>query len=353
MIYDKIFRPLLFQLDAEVAHDSGVKVLELASRSKLIRKAISAFCSSNTNQDRSTCLFGLKFPNKIGLAAGLDKDGRFPLISESIGFGHVEVGTVTPLPQPGNPKPRLFRIPESNALVNRMGFNNNGVDALVLRVKKLYPKSVRKIPLGINIGKGKDTPLENAANDYTLGFSKVCDVADYITINISSPNTPNLRKLHDVNYLLPLLKSVRDVRNQHASEVGGATPPCLIKISPDETFAQIEQLVGLACDYNFNGIIACNTSVRQPSAWFGKGYPGGGVSGTPLDSRANEVIKFISKLTHGRLPIIGAGGVSDIQNAQQKLDAGASLLQIYTSLIYKGPLWPSRLAKALPIAREW
>lgn len=353
-IYQKLIRPILFRLDAEIAHEQSVRLLGVVSKSKLLRKSIKSILGGHSNkQNCEVNCMGLHFPNRIGQAAGLDKDGRFPAISEALGFGHVEVGTVTPIPQSGNQKPRLFRLPESEALINRMGFNNMGVDSLVNRIQKTYSKNSRTIPLGINIGKGKETPIEQALDDYVSGYMAVADIADYVTINISSPNTADLRTLQKTTFLDPLLKGFRDIRLERQENTGKLTPPCLIKISPDEPFSLVEQIAGLITDYGFDGIIACNTSVHPPLEWNNKIIPNGGISGKPIGQKSNAVIKFIHRLTEGKLPIIGSGGIHDLESAQAKLDAGASLLQIYSSMVYRGPLWPSFLAKRIPLAKGW
>lgn len=341
----------MFSLDPETAHEFGAKTLHFLGKCTPICSLLRRFLLSET---KPVDVLGLKFPNCIGQAAGLDKDGIFPSASEAIGFGFVEVGTVTPLSQKGNDRPRLFRFPSHLALVNRMGFNNQGVEALKNRLKDTFPKGQRHIPLGINLGKGKSTPLSLALGDYCAGFDATAHLADYITINISSPNTPDLRKLQKNQFLDPLLSGINSHRNSWAKLNNMASPPCLLKISPDESFKSIETIVGKAVEHKFDGIIACNTSI-DPANPLKKStrLPEGGISGKPLENRANEVIKFVSKLTDSKLPIIGSGGIYDYESAQRKLDAGACLLQIYTSFIYNGPLWPSRLARRIPLAKAW
>lgn len=351
MLYQNLIKPILFSLDPELAHELGGQMLHLASKCNPLCFALRKFLLKDNNP---VSAFGLKFPNCIGQAAGLDKDGLFPVVSESLGFGFAEVGTVTPLAQKGNEKPRLFRIPQHLALVNRMGFNNEGVEALKDRIIRAYPKARRHTPLGINLGKGKSTPLERALDDYCIGFDHVAPIADYITINISSPNTPDLRDLQNDKLLDPLLSGIKSHREQWSKANRIKSPPCLLKISPDETFKSIETIVSKAIEYELDGIIACNTSIK-PTAQFQKipNLPKGGISGKPIESKANQVIKFVSKLTEASLPIIGSGGVYDYESAQRKLDAGACLLQIYTSFVYHGPLWPSRLASRIPLAKSF
>lgn len=351
MFYQNLIKPILFSLDPELAHELGGQMLYLSSKCRPLCCALRKLLLKNKSP---VSAFGLKFPNCIGQAAGLDKNGLFPAVSEALGFGFVEVGTVTPLAQKGNEKPRLFRIPQHLALVNRMGFNNDGVLALKDRLVRSYPKASRHTPLGINLGKGKATPLERALDDYCTGFDHVASIADYITINISSPNTPDLRDLQNDEFLDPLLSGIKSHREHWSKANKIESPPCLLKISPDETFKSIEAIISKAVEYELDGIIACNTSIN-PTTRLQKisNLPKGGISGKPIETKANQVIKFISKLTESNLPIIGSGGVYDYESAQRKLDAGACLLQIYTSFVYNGPTWPSRLAKRIPLAKSF
>ena len=351
MIYKNLIKPCLFSLDPETAHELGAKVLQFMGKSRFACSLSRKLLLSNKQPVE---IFGLKFPNFIGQAAGLDKDGLFPRASEALGFGFVEVGTVTPNAQPGNDKPRLFRFPKETALINRMGFNNNGVENLRDRISDAFPKSSRVIPLGINLGKGKSTPLENALDDYCNGFDAVANLADYITINISSPNTPNLRNLHQHEFLEPFLKGIETHRKKWSERNKAVSPPCLLKISPDENFRSLEIIIGKALESNFDGIIACNTSIDPNTLKYKpQELPRGGISGKPIETKSNQVINFIVKMTNSKLPIIGSGGVYDYDSAQRKLDAGASLLQIYTSFVYNGPLWPSRLAKRMSSRKTW
>ena len=343
-LYEHILRPCLFQLETEKAHDLGVKSLEIIGRSRLARSALKFFLQKKSSPVHA---FGLSFPNVIGQAAGLDKDGRFPAASEALGFGHIEVGTVTPFAQNGNNKPRLFRLPADEALVNRMGFNNFGAENLVKNLENFYPKSLRSIPLGINIGKGRETPLDCALDDYGKCFNIVAKQADYITVNISSPNTPDLRNLHHQEHLLPFLSGLRDTQKEWERRNCKVSPPCLIKISPDENFRTIENIIGLISDLGFDGVIACNTTINKNLVNYFDSNVAGGISGKPIGSQANKIIRFISKLTGGNLPIIGCGGVYNYDSAQEKLDAGATILQIYTGFIYKGPCLPKRLSESL------
>jgi dihydroorotate dehydrogenase len=350
MIYKNLLRPILFSLEAERAHEIGSASLRVLSRFSPI---LTLLRNLTQGTPKPVEAFGLQFPNAIGQAAGLDKDGMFPVASEALGFGHIEVGTVTPLPQPGNEKPRLFRFPNDSALVNRMGFNNFGAEALHHKISKSFPKSNRRVPLGVNLGKGKQTALEDALIDYCKGFDVLAADADYITINISSPNTPNLRKLQESEYLEPLLAGIKNHRLEWSKSNNVHSPPCLLKISPDESYKSLETIVAKAVENSFDGLIACNTSITQPASMSSQSLPQGGISGKPIEKKSNDMIKFIGKLTNNKFPIIGSGGIYDYDSAQRKLDAGAVLLQIYTSFIYEGPTWPYRLAKRMPLAKGW
>ena len=349
LIYKKLFRPLLFRLDAERAHDLASQLLSITESSNISRKFIQ-FLSSKNSSDID--LFGLSFPNHLGLGAGMDKNGSFPKSFASLGFGHVEIGTITPLAQSGNPKPRLFRYPKYNALVNRMGFNNDGADVIIDRIKQIYPKGERSVPLGINIGKGKNTPIDKAHEDYIYCLNQSFLQADYITVNISSPNTPNLRDLHKMDLIAPLLKILVNTNQSCAKKYKTLPVPLILKISPDESYKSLENIICNARECGFSGVIATNTTISR----FGKmqldSMENGGLSGDPLESKSNAIIKFLAKLTNYNFPIIGAGGISSYDAAIRKLDAGASLLQIYSSLVYNGPFFPSRLSDSIRHRRK-
>lgn len=343
-IYKSLLRPFLFNLDAEHAHNCASRILSLTEHSNLSRRLIQ-FVSSTDSPKLN--LFGLTFQNQIGLAAGMDKNAQFPKTFSSLGFGHIEIGTVTPKPQIGNQKPRLFRYPNYNAIVNRMGFNNDGVEKIVKRIENFYPKGKRTSPLGINIGKGKNTPIENALEDYIFCLNKSFNQADYITVNISSPNTPNLRELHKSSLISPLLKSLT-LENKNCAKKFNKDPlPLLLKISPDENFKTLEFIISSAQENGFSGVIATNTSINRFKNKHFESFESGGLSGNPLEDKSTEIINFIAKLTDYKFPIIGVGGISSVNSAMQKMDAGAVLLQFYSALIYQGPLFPSKLVKAI------
>ncbi|MFW6217744.1 MAG: quinone-dependent dihydroorotate dehydrogenase, partial [Verrucomicrobiota bacterium] len=301
---------------------------------------------NQVREDHPVKLFGLEFPNRVGLAAGMDKDGEFPRAIEALGFGHAEVGTVTPQAQPGNQRPRLFRFPEHRALINRMGFNNKGAEHMLGALEKNYPKGKRGMPVGVNIGKGKTTSLDHAVDDYLACFRALADQADYFTVNISSPNTPGLRDLQSGAYLRDLLLTLRDESRAHAKKLGRDPHPLLLKIAPDLSFPEIDRILEVLIDLEYSGVIATNTTIQRPA-----GFPSsesGGLSGGPfLRKRSTDVINYIYQSSEGKLPIIGVGGIDSPEAAGEKLDAGASMVQIYTGWVYRGPFFARELAKAL------
>lgn len=348
-VYEKMIRPVLFRMDPEQAHDRGRTALMTLGSLPTLCKLLRAY--NQVREDKPVKLFGLEFPNRVGLAAGMDKDGEFPRAIEALGFGHVEVGTVTPESQPGNPEPRLFRYPEYHALVNRMGFNNRGSEVMMRALAKHYPKGKRGVPVGVNIGKAKATPLDKAVEDYIACFRKLADQADYFTVNISSPNTAGLRDLQSEAYLRDLLSTLRDENQSHARKLGRDPHPLLLKIAPDLSFKEIDVILEVLLDLDYDGIIATNTTIQRPD-----GFPGsetGGLSGGAfLRKRSTDVINYIYKSTSGKLPIMGVGGIDSAESAGEKIDAGASLIQIYTGWVYRGPFFARELAKALKAKGE-
>ncbi|MCF8200335.1 MAG: quinone-dependent dihydroorotate dehydrogenase [Sulfuritalea sp.] len=320
-----LIRPLLFALDAESAHNLTLKLLALTNAAGLP--------SSSPPAQNPVEVMGLKFPNRIGLAAGLDKNGTAVDGFSRLGFGFLEVGTVTPRPQPGNPKPRLFRLPEYQAIINRMGFNNAGVDALCRHISKSHYKGI----LGINIGKNFDTPIEKAADDYLLCLDKVYSLASYVTVNISSPNTKNLRQLQEVSELDALLGAVK-LRQTALTEQHGKYVPLALKIAPDLDSHQITRIADAVRRHRVDAIIATNTTLgREGVEKSPLSTEAGGLSGGPLFEKSTAVIRSLAKALAGELPIIAAGGITSGERALAKLDAGAKLVQIYSGLIYKGP----------------
>jgi dihydroorotate dehydrogenase len=339
--YEHLLKPLLFNLRPETAHHLAMALLANAPL------ALLKSFGENAGDERLTReVFGLKFPNPIGLAAGFDKNAVALPAWESLGFGFIEAGTITNAPQPGNPKPRIFRIPEKRALINRMGFNNHGANAVAkrlcgLRESEKWPR----IPVGINIGKSKITPLENAALDYLASFEKLFSLGNYFVLNVSSPNTPGLRKLQDKSALDALLRAVQTKNAELSTRYARRTAkPLLIKIAPDLTFAQIEGILELVEAHQLAGIVATNTTLDHSSVPEARRTEGG-LSGAPLRERSTEIVRFISSKTSS--PIIAAGGIFDADSALEKFDAGAQLIQLYTGFVYRGPALIHEICTAL------
>jgi dihydroorotate dehydrogenase len=286
-------------------------------------------------------VFGLKFKNPVGLAAGFDKDAKFVDELACLGFGFIEIGTVTPRPQEGNDKPRLFRFPNDNAIINRMGFNNEGVDAAVIRLKQRKTDII----IGGNIGKNKSTPNEDAVKDYEICFKKLFDVVDYFVVNVSSPNTPNLRELQEKKPLHDLLLHLQNLNLSYPSP-----KPLLLKIAPDLTDTQLDDVIDIVKSVKLSGIVATNTTIERDGLSGDKQMVEqtgpGGVSGRPLKQRSTEIIKYITQKTEGKLPIIAVGGIFTAEDAQEKIEAGAKLVQVYTGFIYQGPAIAKNICKS-------
>ena len=317
VFYERAVRPVLFRLgggDAETAHEHTLRAL---ARVPAFRRPYSPSGASKT-------VLGIRFPNPVGLAAGMDKDGRALPAWPALGFGFVEVGTVTWHPQPGNDRPRLFRLPRDEAIVNRMGFNNAGASALAARLARLGPL---RVPLGISIGKSKITSLDEAVEDYVRSFTVLYPYGDYFAVNVSSPNTPGLRQLQDRGRLSALLAALRSDK------------PLLVKVAPDLTDAALGELLDVCLEHGVAGVIATNTTVDHTFT------ETGGLSGRPLATRAVEVVRFVAK--ESGLPVIGVGGVTRPDDALRMVDAGASLVQLYTGLIYRGPSLVRACVRAL------
>ena len=330
-------RPLLFALDPERAHDLALTAIEAAACTGALRVAAGA------PVDDPVEVMGLKFRNRIGLAAGLDKNGAHVDAFAAMGFGFVEVGTVTPRAQPGNPRPRLFRLPRANALINRMGFNNDGVDAFVRNVARARFSGV----LGLNIGKNATTPIEHARDDYLLCLERVYPHASYVTVNVSSPNTKNLRDLQGADALDAMLAALRE-RQQQLAEQHGRYVPLALKIAPDLNEPQIEAIAGRLRAHSIDAVIATNTTVsRDAVAGLTHSDEAGGLSGAPVFEASNRVIRALRALLPPNYPIIGVGGVMSGADARAKVEAGATLVQIYTGLIYRGPALVRECALAL------
>ncbi|GAA3952656.1 quinone-dependent dihydroorotate dehydrogenase [Hymenobacter algoricola] len=340
-MYKALLKPLLFQLDAEQAHhfvfDNLKRSFRLPGMAALMRQL---YDFEHPALERE--VFGLRFRNPVGLAAGFDKNAELPDELAALGFGFVEIGTVTPRPQPGNPSPRLFRLPQDAALINRMGFNNDGAAAVAQRLRQRRTGLI----IGGNIGKNKDTPNELAAADYVAGFEALFDVVDYFVVNVSSPNTPNLRALQEKEPLIRLLQQVQE-RNLAQPR----PKPLLLKIAPDLTDGQLDDILLIARETQLSGLVATNTTIsradlRTPAATIGS-MGAGGLSGRPLRQRATDVIRYLHQHSGGSLPIIGVGGIASPADAQEKLAAGAALVQLYTGFIYEGPALVKRINQAL------
>jgi dihydroorotate dehydrogenase len=334
MIYRSLLRPLLFCLPPETAHELALHSLQLFLRGpfkKIVQSRKRTFPITQLKR------FGLEFANPIGLAAGFDKNGVAADSLSALGFGFIEVGTVTSQSQPGNPKPRLWRLPRDQALINRLGFNNHGAKQLAENLSSHRPDCV----LGVNIGKSRSVAIEDSIPDYLASFNAVYDIADYIAVNVSSPNTPNLRELQRADLLTDLLRSLQERNGELAQSRSKVARPLLLKIAPDLDQAQIESIIEVARQANISGIIATNTTIRRDglrtSAAEVQACGEGGVSGAPLREPSNHVISLVYRLTRGRLPIIGVGGIFSAQDAWDKICAGASLIQLYTGFIYEGP----------------
>ena len=323
-LYDRLARPLLFSLDPEAAHHLAVGGLKLASSSPALLAPLRRFAPAPNPVE----LFGLKFRNSIGLAAGFDKNAVALPAWDALGFGFVEVGTVTAKAQPGNPKPRIFRYPREQALINRLGFNNDGADVVAERLRKLRASGLwPRIPVGINIGKSKATPLEEAPDDYLYSFCQLREFADYLVLNVSSPNTPGLRALQEIEALTELLRVIR-AENQEARK------PILLKIAPDLTLPDLDDIIGACEAHEIAGLIATNTTLDH-SAIASRPDEAGGMSGAPLREKSTAFVRAIKERTH--LPVIGVGGIVDAESAREKFTAGASLVQVYTAYVYRGP----------------
>jgi dihydroorotate dehydrogenase len=332
-----LLRPLLFALDAETAHH-----LTLNSLKTLQRTGVAGMLAPRP-PDCAQEVMGIDFPNPVGLAAGLDKNGDYIDALAALGFGFIEVGTVTPRPQPGNPRPRLFRIRDAQAVINRMGFNNGGVDRLVANVRRARYRGV----LGINIGKNFDTPIERAADDYLACLRKVYALASYVTVNISSPNTKNLRQLQESAELENLLGALKTEQHRLADEHGRYVPLAL-KIAPDLDAAQVSAIAGLLHQHAFDAVIATNTTIgRDGVAGMPHGAETGGLSGAPLMERSTAIVAQLAGALGGSVPVIGVGGIMNGADAARKIAAGASLVQLYTGLVYRGPRLVAECVEAL------
>jgi dihydroorotate dehydrogenase len=322
--YERLVRPLLFSLDAEPAHDLTIRLLGSASHFGVALSALRSFQPTS----KPKTVFGLNFPNPVGLAAGLDKNGVALPVWAALGFGFIEIGTVTAKAQLGNPKPRIFRLPTQRALINRLGFNNDGADAMTDRLRRLRnSKRWPTVPVGINIGKSRVTPLDQATEDYLYSFRLLREFADYITLNVSSPNTPGVRELQEPQKLSDLLQVI-------GNEPGAAQKPVVVKISPDILSAELKAILAVCEEHHVAGIIATNTTVDHSSIPPQLDQEGG-LSGAPLRERSTALVREIA--ARSAIPVIASGGICDTASAREKFQAGAQLIQLYTGFVYRGP----------------
>jgi dihydroorotate dehydrogenase len=331
-MYKLLLRPILFCFDPEKVHYFTFSLVKFISKIPFVTSIIKAiYVVEDKRLERE--VFGLKFKNPVGLAAGFDKDAKLFNELSDFGFGFIEIGTLTPKPQDGNPKKRLFRLKSDSAIINRMGFNNGGVEAAILRLKKN-----KGVLIGGNIGKNKITPNENATDDYVICFEALYDYVDYFVVNVSSPNTPNLRELQEKEPLTKLLQTLQDLNDQKAVTLSLSNgKPILLKIAPDLTNEQLVDIIDIVNETKIAGVIATNTTISRDGLTSENKEEMGGLSGKPLTKRSTEVIRFLSEKSNKSFPIIGVGGIHTAEDAIEKLNAGASLVQLYTGFIYEGP----------------
>ena len=330
-MYKRIIKPLLFPFDPEAVHHSILRFLKLSHRIPFISVLYRTFFMPE-NEANPVEVFGLRFKNRVGLAAGFDKNAEYIDALSNFGFSHIEIGAVTPKPQAGNPKPRLFRLPKDKALINRMGFNNKGVKNALENLRKRKSDII----IGANIGKNTDTPNESANDDYVLLFKELHDYVDYFTVNVSCPNIKDLKELQDKESLLELLSELQKINRTKAKP-----KPVLLKISPDLTWEQLDDTLYIIEQTGIDGIVAVNTTATRMNLSYPddkiKAIGNGGLSGLPLKDRATEMIRYIHQKTGGKLPVIGVGGIMNKADMQEKLDAGATLVQVFTGFVYEGP----------------
>lgn len=336
-MYKKIIRPILFLINPEKTHNIIFFFIKIFFKIPLVKFIVNKIYSYE--DERLTIeLFDLKFKNRIGLAAGFDKNAKLLDELECFGFSHVEVGTITPKTQSGNPKPRLFRLNSENALINRMGFNNDGVETILKRIKRYRGKLI----IGANIGKNKTTPIDKSADDYLYCFKKLRNFVNYFVINISSPNTPGLRKLQSKNYLNILIKKIQ-IENWSNKTI----LPVLIKIAPDLSFKEIDDIIEICFKHKIDGIIATNTTLSRKNIKSKYLAEEGGVSGNPLKERSNEIIRYIKKKSNKKIKIIGVGGIFNSKDVKEKIKLGADLVQVYTGWVYEGPSMVKKINSSL------
>lgn len=339
-----VLRSLLFLFPTEAVHYFSMNVLKLICSVGFLRRAVTKYCTPHHIAEKE--LFGLRFPNPVGLAAGFDKNALYLTCLEALGFGFVEIGTVTPKPQPGNDKPRLFRLPKDKAIINRMGFNNDGAQAVAKRLK-VWRAGGSDFIVGGNIGKNKSTPNEDAWKDYEICFRELYDCVDYFVVNVSSPNTPGLRELQEKDSLRKILSHLQTINRESMPK----PKPILLKIAPDLTQSQVDDVIDLALEIKLDGLVATNTTISRdnlvtaPEKVTEMGA--GGLSGAPLRNRSNEIVQYIHEKTNGAIPVIASGGIFTGRDARDKFNAGATLIQVWTGFIYEGPLIVRKIGRLL------
>ena len=335
-MYRLLIRPILFKFDPEKVHHFTFSLIRFLHKIPFVGTLINSYYEVKSPKLERE-VFGLKFKNPVGLAAGFDKDAKLYNELSNFGFGFIEIGTLTPKPQDGNPKKRLFRLQEDTAIINRMGFNNGGVEEAIIRLKKN-----KGVLIGGNIGKNKITPNEEAVNDYVICFEALFDYVDYFVVNVSSPNTPNLRELQEKEPLKALLNTLQNLNLKKDKP-----KPIILKIAPDLTNEQLLDIIEIVNETKIAGVIASNTTISRDGLESANKSETGGLSGKPLTNRSTEVIRFLSEKSNKSFPIIGVGGIHSAKDALEKLDAGASLVQLYTGFIYEGPKLINKINKAL------
>jgi dihydroorotate dehydrogenase len=345
----KLLRSILFFFPAEDVHHFSMQCLRLFCGWSITRRLVEWACRPEEEHARE--LLGLRFPNPVGLGAGFDKNGLYLRELAALGFGFVEIGTVTPLAQEGNPKPRLFRLPEDQALINRMGFNNDGVEVIVSRLRRWRAKPRGPMIIGGNIGKNKATSNEEAWKDYEICFRALHPWVDYFVVNVSSPNTPGLRQLQEKDALRRILTRLQEVNSELAAGSGMRGRPLLLKIAPDLNQQQLDDVVALALEIGLDGLVAANTTIGREGLLTRadriEAIGAGGLSGAPLRERATGVLRYLAAGMGGRIPIIASGGVFTAEDAREKIDAGASLVQVWTGFIYEGPFIVGRVCRGV------
>jgi dihydroorotate dehydrogenase len=345
----KILRSILFLFPAERVHHFSMECLKGLCAWRPTRRLVEWACKPEEPDKLGRKLFGLDFPNPVGLGAGFDKNALYLRELAALGFGFVEIGTVTPLAQDGNPKPRLFRLPQDEGLINRMGFNNDGADAIAERLRRWRARPTAPLIIGGNIGKNKVTPNEEAWKDYETGFRILYPYVDYFVVNVSSPNTPGLRELQEKSALRRILTRLQSLNDRLSEDQRIRPRPLLLKIAPDLNQEQLDDVISLALEIRLDGLVATNTTISRqglvtPSDRV-EAIGAGGLSGAPLQKLSTEVVRYLCHKMNGQIPVIASGGIFTRENAREKLDAGASLVQVWTGFIYKGPFVVRRILK--------